>query len=833
MNQQQQKLLQLLLEVDEICKANGIEYYLAAGGALGAIRQGKFMPWDDDIDVFLTRANWEKLKDILETDCPKGRKLIHKDNTPYYRNTVARYVDLTTIYLNKLMMLSPEVCSIAVEFFILDPFPKDPEEQENHIRNLKVYAELLYYPSVLNKGLSKLRDDFDLELYRKYEDLIGSPEEEAVLTALEKEFTKTTEEDCDAYCMRWGRIPYLFPKENMEGSRTITFEGHEFPALQFTEQSFRSGYGDDWMYLPEAPEQRSHAAIYLEDQEESARFTMTEEDRQNIFNAFKERKKINLQKYECEGKRDELFAGVRAKLTAGRLCRLCANVDLQKLLEDKQFDALNRLFEDYYRLLDNPYFNAHNIEMVLPNEIRFAAAENLVFQGRYFKVGSISEDERVQEQIAFCRSLSAAIYDEQDLEKAEGILDTGGEYRDLIDYARGRLWCLCQRATDPEGRASAEAFAEEAIETFGRDGELLCYEGQLRFADGDEAGAKAFFEEGVQKTRNGFLLRAAEELCGVTKPADDYSLRGNYEAGVCRLLKAFDRFCRDCGADYQITGIRDLSDIGSVLALLEHDQVELAMFGEDLQRLEKTVNEDGTGFFLERLGNNPKAGDFTIRFYDLGSCVIDLRDYETHSKYGMFLTIHEIEKKGGKAEREMLGIMTDAWLRGNIRKYMKRRKKTRLKAKVLRRLGAILSRESRKRRLLDYKQKHFGISKQEAASGSATLRIGENEVSASDLDKTYDCYIEPCDMHVPISLVCSKGPAKAQLRLRYERRFRTVNENDPFETIMDQEIKSMIESSLEYHHQFEKKSKQVAKYAGIIEKKWREIKDTYGLQTQG
>ena len=403
MNQQQQKLLQLLLEVDEICKANGIEYYLAAGGALGAIRQGKFMPWDDDIDVFLTRANWEKLKDVLETDCPKGRKLIHKDNTPYYRNTVARYVDLTTIYLNKLMMLSPEVCSIAVEFFILDPFPKDPEEQENHIRNLKVYAELLYYPSVLNKGLSKLRDDFDLELYRKYEDCIGTPEEEAVLTALEKEFTKTTEEDCDAYCMRWGRIPYLFPKENMEGTRTITFEGHEFPALQFTEQSFRSGYGDDWMYLPEAPEQRSHAAIYLEDQEESARFTMSEEDKQRIFDAFCKRKKINLEKYEYEGKRDECFAAVRAKLTASRLTRLCSGVDLQKLLDERQFETLDLLFEDYYRLLSNPYYNAHDIEMMPPDEIRFAAAENLMLQGKYFKVGSISEDARVQEQIAFCR----------------------------------------------------------------------------------------------------------------------------------------------------------------------------------------------------------------------------------------------------------------------------------------------------------------------------------------------------------------------------------------------------------------------------------------------
>ena len=48
-----------MVELDEICKANGITYYLAAGCALGAIRQGRFLPWDDDIDIFITRDNWE------------------------------------------------------------------------------------------------------------------------------------------------------------------------------------------------------------------------------------------------------------------------------------------------------------------------------------------------------------------------------------------------------------------------------------------------------------------------------------------------------------------------------------------------------------------------------------------------------------------------------------------------------------------------------------------------------------------------------------------------------------------------------------------------------
>ena len=83
------------------------------------------------------------------------------------------------------------------------------------------------------------------------------------------------------------------------------------------------------------------------------------------------------------------------------------------------------------------------------------------------------------------------------------------------------------------------------------------------------------------------------------------------------------------------------------------------------------------------------------------------------------------------------------------------------------------------------------------------------------------------------SLVCGKSPAKAQLRDKYVRRFRAVSEDDSFEKVIDKDVEAIIESCLDYHHKFLKKSSQVSKYAGMIEKKWREIKDAYGLQTLG
>lgn len=63
---QKQILLQILIYVDSICKQNSIEYSLCGGSLLGAIRHHGFIPWDDDVDIFLSRPNYEKLIDVLK-----------------------------------------------------------------------------------------------------------------------------------------------------------------------------------------------------------------------------------------------------------------------------------------------------------------------------------------------------------------------------------------------------------------------------------------------------------------------------------------------------------------------------------------------------------------------------------------------------------------------------------------------------------------------------------------------------------------------------------------------------------------------------------------------
>ena len=76
----QKKLMELMIEVDSICMENNITYYLNGGNVIGAVRHRGFIPWDDDIDLVITRDNWEKFHRVFQKKKPLNRALVCKEN---------------------------------------------------------------------------------------------------------------------------------------------------------------------------------------------------------------------------------------------------------------------------------------------------------------------------------------------------------------------------------------------------------------------------------------------------------------------------------------------------------------------------------------------------------------------------------------------------------------------------------------------------------------------------------------------------------------------------------------------------------------------------------
>lgn len=117
----QKAYLEMLHEFDKICKDNNLQYVLVAGSALGAVRHKGFIPWDNDIDIGMTRPQYEKLvKLFLENkiEINRNREFICVRNKTLARDFI-RYIryDLKRI-TNKAIK---EDCPyIGLEIFAFD-----------------------------------------------------------------------------------------------------------------------------------------------------------------------------------------------------------------------------------------------------------------------------------------------------------------------------------------------------------------------------------------------------------------------------------------------------------------------------------------------------------------------------------------------------------------------------------------------------------------------------------------------------------------------------------------------------------------------------------------
>lgn len=77
----QDRLLEIAVYLEVFCKENNIDYYLMGGSALGAIRHKGFIPWDDDIDVFMTFDNYNKFAKACESNLDNKNYYFQKEGT--------------------------------------------------------------------------------------------------------------------------------------------------------------------------------------------------------------------------------------------------------------------------------------------------------------------------------------------------------------------------------------------------------------------------------------------------------------------------------------------------------------------------------------------------------------------------------------------------------------------------------------------------------------------------------------------------------------------------------------------------------------------------------
>ncbi len=119
-------LLEMLKKFDEVCLNYGIVYSAFAGTLLGAVRHQGFIPWDDDIDIFMFRDEYERLIDLIKEKNPFRDEILIYDTKEKkkYSLPLAKLIDTKTILTQNN---HAEKCTLGVyiDIFIYDRVPED------------------------------------------------------------------------------------------------------------------------------------------------------------------------------------------------------------------------------------------------------------------------------------------------------------------------------------------------------------------------------------------------------------------------------------------------------------------------------------------------------------------------------------------------------------------------------------------------------------------------------------------------------------------------------------------------------------------------------------
>ena len=116
--------LEMLQEVDRICKKCDIRYNIIAGTLLGAVRHGGYIPWDDDADVAFLREEYEKFRIACETELDSSRFYFQDHrNTKGYRWGYGKIRRKDTLFLREHQEHMPYEQGVFIDIFPLDAVP--------------------------------------------------------------------------------------------------------------------------------------------------------------------------------------------------------------------------------------------------------------------------------------------------------------------------------------------------------------------------------------------------------------------------------------------------------------------------------------------------------------------------------------------------------------------------------------------------------------------------------------------------------------------------------------------------------------------------------------
>ena len=345
----QRYLLKLLKEIDEICLAHDIEYYIFAGSMLGLERNEGLLPWDDDVDVVMTKKNYDRFAQVMKDHAPKNRTFECVEKNERHPLQFGAYMNTETAHITRSLAFNSSA-GIWIDIMYVAPLPRDPRRMEKVKKWFCCYCELENDVYIEHRNHYK-GFYWRYRLCRGLSALFGK---RRVIRWMKKKFDHFPEEECEAYFLyhSLGADFRVFEKRFFEKPVRRNFGGVEVYASPWNRAFCRAGYGDSWMIVPKVELQKIHSGIldfeipYYKYVEDYTAFVDKEEVFQNIKGIKPIDMKVDQLKRPVVQEKETLKGLLLRERLKNRIKE--DHVDLKALTDSYHYEAIGELYEEIF-----------------------------------------------------------------------------------------------------------------------------------------------------------------------------------------------------------------------------------------------------------------------------------------------------------------------------------------------------------------------------------------------------------------------------------------------------------------------------------------------------
>ena len=263
--------LQVLLHVHDFCVKHDIPYTLAYGTLIGAVRHKGFIPWDDDIDIIMTRENFNRFLQEYQSD--DQFKLVSPDDKNSFL-AFARVCDVKDTLIVTRSPWSNYETGVWVDIFPMDSISDNEEDHKKRWKKLSRFWTI----TALSRGSKAIpfnhyhwrRPNYMIWV-KKIIFLNGIFVRKSIELFIKKitspKYLSSSHCAQLACCDEYG----YYEKKDFEEYTTLEFEGHQLMVIKEYDKVLRLLYGD-YMQLPPAsaqvPKQAHYMRFYLKEKNE-------------------------------------------------------------------------------------------------------------------------------------------------------------------------------------------------------------------------------------------------------------------------------------------------------------------------------------------------------------------------------------------------------------------------------------------------------------------------------------------------------------------------------------------------------------------------------------